>query len=155
MADDAALDFGDLLRLEAGAASDTRAGALDAGSAGPAQNRRRNARAPNGGRVSWPRSTRSRLYLLGFAEPDIARYVLQLIKNARDKKELKVTDWAMIVRHRRRGARRSPPTRPSIREPRAAPGSVALPASSCRAERPDRRRGDRRRRRDRRRSRRR
>ena len=42
--------------------------------------------------------TRSRLYLLGFAEPDIARYVLQLIKNARDKKELQVTDWAMIVR---------------------------------------------------------
>jgi uncharacterized membrane protein len=48
--------------------------------------------------------TRSRLFLLGFAEADIARYVLQLIKNARDKKEIQVSDWAMIVRHAGREA---------------------------------------------------
>jgi uncharacterized membrane protein len=42
--------------------------------------------------------THSRLFLLGFAEADIARYVLQLIKNAIAAKEITVSDWAMIVR---------------------------------------------------------
>ena len=42
--------------------------------------------------------TRSRLYRPRLRRARLARYVLQLIKNARDKKELKVTDWSMIVR---------------------------------------------------------
>ena len=50
------------------------------------------------------KETHSRLYFLGFAEADIARYVLQLIKNAVAEKSLTVSDWAMIVRQAGREA---------------------------------------------------
>ena len=100
----------------------TRAGALDAGLPATAQNRpqRTHDRRTEDGVMA--EVTRSRLYFLGFAEPDIARYVLELIKNARDKKELTVTDWAMIGRHAGGRAQDHDRQDASIRERRAAAG---------------------------------
>ncbi|HEY7132220.1 MAG TPA: hypothetical protein VH440_08200 [Candidatus Limnocylindrales bacterium] len=41
---------------------------------------------------------RSRLYFLGFAEPGVARFVLEKVKDAVDRKEIEVADWAMITK---------------------------------------------------------
>lgn len=42
------------------------------------------------------KATRSRLFFLGFPNPGVATYVLEVIKEARKAKEIVVTDWAMI-----------------------------------------------------------
>ena len=40
--------------------------------------------------------TRTRLFILGFGRPGIARYVLEQVKQARNKKWVDFTDWALI-----------------------------------------------------------
>jgi uncharacterized membrane protein len=47
---------------------------------------------------------RSRLYFLGFAEPGVAQYVLEKVKEAVDAKEVVVADWAMINKGEGRNA---------------------------------------------------
>jgi uncharacterized membrane protein len=40
--------------------------------------------------------TRTRLFILGFGRPGIARYVLEQVKQAKDKKWIELADWALI-----------------------------------------------------------
>jgi uncharacterized membrane protein len=49
-------------------------------------------------------SKRNRLYFLGFAEPGVARYVLEKVKDASKAKEIQVADWAMITKGEGRDA---------------------------------------------------